>query len=1023
MGKTTRATSDLRNFKTAGHRLEYVCIIGELLMRTMIALRAGFVSGVSIIGLIGLPALAQTAATVPVPAAIATNAIEEIIVTAQRTSQSLQDVPIAVSAFSAEMLQRQQIQNSSDLQLTLPNITFTKGNFTGSSFTIRGIGDLCVGVTCDSATAIHVNGSPLIATRLFEAEFFDLERVEVLRGPQGTLFGRNATSGVINFITAKPDLTKVGAAGEVDYGSFKSIRVRGMLNLPITDTLGVRVAGFYLKRDGYTENLQNNTRIDGRDMYAIRGSVRWEPTDNTRIDLMAYYFKEDDNRSRIQKQLCQRDPTGVLGCLPGRLETGKLNGNSTFAGTLASQEGLRIVGGAAGPLLAPVGLGSLYGPDVYANFQEPKDVRQVRTAYDPTYKAMEQQYQARIEHDFGPAKLQVTGLYQKTSVDSSVDYNLGIQDPTQFKNGLTALTALGTVLPQFGQIKPALFPSGVNGPYCTSLAEPTGTGAFGPNGGQKLCNAVPLNFDRSNEQRRTWSVESIFTSQLDGPFNFLLGAIYLDSKLPENSYYVNGFDIDYITGVLGAATALGGRGVLPNGYLGTPFFRNHTDLTTLKSYGLFTEAYYAVNDDIKVTVGLRYNNDKKFVRARSTLASFFVPFGSANAFDSPFAGGFDADPATVCAGAGTAVAGTAGSRPGCEAFQVRSVKYGEFTGRAVVDWKISEDNLVYASYSRGYKSGGINPPLQPIFQVNESFAPEFINAFEIGSKNTFFDGILRANVTAFYYKYQGLQLSRIVARTSVNDNVNANVYGLEGEFIVKPTRELALNVNASYLHTEVSQDKFLSNPRDPSGGRSDAVIIKDVTNGSNCAVVPIVAGNAAATNNYVTAVNAQLGLRAPVSFGADSGVNGATGAFSVCSALAGNATAAGVQVLNAGVEVNIRGNQLPQAPTTKFSAGAQYTFEFGDMSAVPRVDFAYTGVSSGSIFNGNVNRIKSYSVVNAQVQVNGAEDKWYLRAYVQNLTNNNATTGLYVTDQSSGLFTNIFTLEPRRFGGAIGFKF
>ncbi|MFZ4689513.1 MAG: TonB-dependent receptor [Polymorphobacter sp.] len=958
--------------------------------------RAGLIGGVSLFGLLAAPALAQATAQA------ADTGIEEIVVTAQRTAQSLQDVPIAVSAFSAEALQRQQIQNSSDLQLTLPNITFTKGNFTGSSFTIRGIGDLCVGVTCDSATAIHVNGSPLVATRLFEAEFFDMERIEVLRGPQGTLFGRNATSGVINFITAKPDLNKIGAAGEVDYGNYDSLRVRGMFNLPITETLGVRLAGFYLKRDGYTENLFNGENIDGRDMYGIRGSVRWEPTENTRIDLMGYYFREDDNRSRIQKQLCQRDPTGVLGCLPGRLENGKLNGNSTFVGVLTSRELLRINGGAAfGGPLSSAGLGSLYGPDPYANFQEPSDVRQVRTAFTPEYFAEEEQYQARIEHDFGPAKLQVTGLYQKTKVDSRVDYNLGIQDPSVFQPGLAGLRGLAAGIPQFSRLPGFLIP---NGQYCSSNTEETGTGIYGPGGG--VCSSTPLTYDRSNEERRTWSVEGILTTQFDGPFNFLVGGIYLDTKLPENSYYVNGFGIDYVTGVLGAATALGSG--LPAGYLGTPFFRNNTDETTLKSYGIFGEAYWNVTDTIKVTAGLRYNNDKKFVRARSTLASFFVPFGTADAFASPFVGSFDADP------------GIAGN----QLFQEREVSFSEFTGRFVVDWQVSDSSLIYASYSRGYKSGGINPPLQPIFAVPESFSPEFIDSFEVGSKNTFLDGTLRANVTAFYYKYKSLQLSRIVARTSVNDNVDAEVYGVEGEFIIQPTRELAINIGASYLHTKVSQDKFLSNPRDPSGGRSDAVIIKDITNGSNCALVPKVAGNAAGANGYVGAVNAALGLRAPTAFPTDSGINGATGAFSICSALAGNAAAAGMDVLFAGVEVNIKGNQLPQAPEFKFSAGAQYTIEMDSgMTIVPRVDLAMTGESFGNIFNGYVNRISSYSVINAQVQINGKDDRWYARAYVQNLTDNSATTGLYVTDQSSGLFTNIFTLEPRRYGGAIGFRF
>ncbi|RYY35561.1 MAG: TonB-dependent receptor, partial [Sphingomonadales bacterium] len=139
-----------------------------------------------------------------------------IVVTAQRRAESLQAVPIAVSAFDSEALEKQQIDNASDLQLTLPNVSFTKSNFTSSSFTIRGIGDLCVGTSCDSATAIHVNGSPL--------------------------FGRNATSGVVNIVTAKPNLSDFGAAAEFEYGNYDSIKAKGMINIPIGDTLGVRVA-------------------------------------------------------------------------------------------------------------------------------------------------------------------------------------------------------------------------------------------------------------------------------------------------------------------------------------------------------------------------------------------------------------------------------------------------------------------------------------------------------------------------------------------------------------------------------------------------------------------------------------------------------------------------------------------------------------------------------------------------------------------------------------------------------------
>ncbi len=957
----------------------------------------------ALVMLAGAPAFAQQ--TAPAEEKADDTGIGEIVVTAQRQSESLQSVPIAVSAFTAEALDKQQIENASDLQLTLPNVTFTKGNFTGSSFTIRGIGDLCVGNSCDSATAIHVNGTPLLGTRLFETEYFDLERIEVLRGPQGTLFGRNATAGVVNFITAKPDLSGFKAAAEGEYGNYDSMKFKGMLNLPIGDTIGVRVAGYYSKRDGYTKNLFDNSNIDGRDMYAVRGSIRWQPSDTTTVDLMGYYFREKDNRARIQKQLCQRDNTGVLGCLPDRLEFGATNNNSTFVGALTSREFFAING-----LPAAFGLGSLYGPDNNSNFVNPANVRQVRTDFEPEYFTSEQQYQARLEQEFGSMKLQLTGLYQKTRVDSRQDYNINVADRSFYAGGLNTLQAAATgglgagLTPYFAPVAAAIIPNGPNGTLCVSETETTGTGSFG---GFKRCSTTVAEFDRSNSKNRSWSAEAILSSDFDGPLNFLVGGIYVDSKTTEGDYYVNAFGIDYFTGVFGSFTSIG-NSIPPASasYLGTPFFRNNAIENSLKSYGLFAEAYYDISDKMKLTAGIRYNSDEKFSQARSTLASFLVPYTSTSAFSSPFVGSFDADP----------------GRAGNQLIQERKVKFSEITGRAVLDYQISDRSLLYASFSRGYKSGGINPPLQPIFAVPEGFAPEFVNAFEIGSKNTFANGKFQLNLTAFYYQYKSLQLSRIVARTAVNDNVDANIYGVEAEAIIKPSREVLINMGFSYLHTKVSSDKFLGNPRDPSGGRSDAVIIKDITNGANCAIVPTVAGNTAAVNGFVAAVNAGLGLRAPTSFGPGTNLQ-ATGAFSICSVLKAN-QGANFSVRDAGVEVNIKGNRLPQAPVAKFSVGAQYTaYMDNGMTLVPRVDLTYTGDSTGSIFNGNIDKIKGYAQMNAQIQLNGVDDKWFVRGFIQNIANNNAQTGLYVTDQSSGLFTNIFTLEPRRYGISAGVKF
>ncbi len=997
--------------------------------------------GVSLIALsLAAPAYAQDA-----PAAESDEA-ETIIVTAQRQSESLQEVPIAVSAFNAVALEEQQIDNSSDLQLTLPNVTFTKTSFTSSSFTIRGIGDLCVGVSCDQATGVHLNGAPIPSTRLFETEFFDLERIEVLRGPQGTLFGRNATSGVVNLVTAKPSLARFAAAGEAEYGNFDSIKLKGMVNLPIGETIAARVAGYYQKRDGYTKNLFDGSRVDDRDQYAVRGSLRWEIDADTTIDLYGAYFDEDDQRLRIQKQLCHRDPTGVLGCLPDIRTNDYVNGNAALISTLPSVQTLRAAGGAAlGPAFAPLGLVNLTGPDVFAGQTNPADARVINSPFTPYYRASEEQYQAHIKHDLGPVSLDLTGGYSKTRVDAGLDSTLAAPNRAIYATGLATLAnyaangipGIPGSAAFFAPAAAALIPNGPTGVLCTSLPNEANTGVFG---GSTVCGNTPINNDRSIQRTRTWSGEAILASDFDGSINFLVGGIYVDNKISDNAYNVAAFGIDYASAVLGALTSLGRTlqgATTPPSYQGPPFFASATPDFRLKSYGLFGEVYWELNDRLKITGGIRYNHDQKSLTARNQLLNFLIPYGTADAYSSPFAAGFDADPSTACPTPGAAVAGAYGSQPGCEAFQISSASFHATTGRFVVDYKIADDSLVYASYSRGYKSGGINPPLAQGLSATTTFKPEFVNAFEIGSKNQF-GRALMLNASAFYYQYKGLQLSRIVNRTSINDNVDANIYGVELEAVVRPTAGLTVNMGASYLHTRVSEDLFVQNPRDPAAGRDDVVVLKDLQAAFNCVVVPNVAGNGAGARQLVGAFNGAIGLGGPVAFPAGSGVT-ATGAYSLCGNLAATianpsaglralfATPTGplaFSVVNVGIAQSIRGKELPQAPNYKWNAGVQYEAEFANgMTLIPRADLIYVGDSFGNIFNGAVNRIRGYTQINAQLQLNAADDRWFVRGFIQNLGDSSSITGLAVNDQSQGLATNIFTLEPRRYGIAAGFKF
>jgi iron complex outermembrane receptor protein len=132
----------------------------------------------------------------------------------------------------------------------------------------------------------------------------------------------------------------------------------------------------------------------------------------------------------------------------------------------------------------------------------------------------------------------------------------------------------------------------------------------------------------------------------------------------------------------------------------------------------------------------------------------------------------------------------------------------------------------------------------------------------------------------------------------------------------------------------------------------------------------------------------------------------------------------GIEVLSPCIELNLRGYKLPQAPTMKASAGIQYTAEFDNgMTLVPRFDITLTGEQYGNVFNGPINRLEPYVQANAQIQLNSADESWFVRGFVQNIFDSDSVTGLYVTDASSGLFTNIFTLDPRRYGVAVGISF
>ena len=875
--------------------------------------------------------------------------LEEVLVTAQKRSENLQNIPIAITAFDAGAMQARQITSVQDLRLSAPNVSYSKGNFTGSNFKIRGIGQDLVAATSDAGVGIHVNDVPLQDPRLYETEYYDIDQLVILRGPQGTLYGRNSTGGAVNMITSRASVDEMLGNIEGQYGNHDTIRVKGMVNIPLGDTLALRFAGISLQRDGYTRNLATGNDIDDRDQWSLRGSLLWLPADNTAINFMASYSDENSSRTRSPKQLCHNDPSGLLGCLPDKLAFDAVNPLAQLTGIIPSR---------LGPLGPQPGLSN-------DTSGVPRSMREVAADTDPQYSSDETLAILRLEHQFQHHELTVITSYHDTSLRSQQDYTMNSSPVQFFPSPLLSALAPVTYATYFSDNKlPISAPSRTN------------TGIVGGNIAGRS-NSLD-GYDISSADSRQYTFEANLASNYEGRLNFIGGVFALEADI-DNDYWVIANGLDYFSVVLPAVPiSLGGLvGVDGLGWV-SPSFHSTTRNYRLESAAAFGEAYYQLNDTTKLTAGLRYTRDKKTVHDAAYLFDF-----DADGMPVLQAFGADEDLALV------------------DPTRKDSEEWKEWTGRVVLDWSPemswSDASLFYASYSRGYKGGGFNPAFDPreFPDTAFTFKPEFVNAFETGTKNQLMGNRLQANLTAFYYDYSDLQISRVVNRTSFNENTDAEIYGLESEFVFAPTTNWLLNANVSLLQTAI-RDFSAVDTRDPTQGRSDTTLLKDNSNASNCVVFH---NGAPAPDmpqlNSCTTPTLSNGSPLPAPYDVGTGVS-----------------------------ADLDGNELKNSPSTTVSLGAQYTWDLERADVSVRLDYYWQDDMWGREFNRDpIDRVDSFDVWNAQATLTSNEKSWYISAYIKNITDSDALAGMYLTDPSSGLFTNVFPIEPRLYGITLGYNF
>ncbi|CCW18300.1 TonB-dependent receptor [Sphingobium indicum BiD32] len=215
----------------------------------------------------------------------------DIVVTAQKRAERLQDVPLAVTAVSADALANRQINDSNSLVQAVPSLTFQQGATpTNSSFRIRGIGTALFGQGVESSVSTVVDGVVAVRQTQGFTDLADIERVEVLRGPQGTLFGKNATAGVISVTTARPSRELEGR-GEVTIAEHGEYRARGTVSGPISDTMRARVTGFYNDVRGIARNIATDSWDNGSKSWGVRGKLEWDATENLNLLFTGEYRK------------------------------------------------------------------------------------------------------------------------------------------------------------------------------------------------------------------------------------------------------------------------------------------------------------------------------------------------------------------------------------------------------------------------------------------------------------------------------------------------------------------------------------------------------------------------------------------------------------------------------------------------------------------------------------------------------------------------------------------------------------
>jgi iron complex outermembrane receptor protein len=840
--------------------------------------------------------------------------IEEIIVTAQRREENLQDVPISVSAFTAEQMAARGTNDISRLEGQVPGFTFGRSG-SDARPAIRGVRTENVGVNGDTTIGFFIDGVYQSRASQATTGFVDIERVEVQRGPQGTLYGRNTFGGNIVISSAKPSLEGYFGGIDLTVGENGRFRTDAFVNAALSDMVAIRIASSYEKSDGYVKNVNplGNNLFDDDNRY-VRGSLLLQPNDafsalikfdySRRVGAggSAFGYKLAGSYFDVASRQQLYNATPVFGL---NTRGGNRDGvNDALPGSAVATSDLGVPIFAAG--------------DPYTIDTDQK------TILDLENKA----WTANLAYDFGSVTLK--------SITGYTDFGAIRTSDTDF-------------------------------------------------------SANQIGVDFQDTRAKTFSEElQLLSSDTESALTYVLGTYYFKDKL--TGVFIN----EQFSRII--------RNVTPNLNLaanGGGFYDQQRAET--ESFAAYAQASYAITEQLKFTAGVRHTSDKKdfaFANANAILPTAGtppVPQGTAITLGT----GPIPNSAFGTEGAATNCTYTTFPPPRsgfqCLASNTTILtgatydtkKFNKTTWRAGLDYQLSDDNLMYASVSTGFRSGGFNSGQGPA-ALQPTFNPETVIAYEIGSKNRFADNTIQINLAAFYNNYKGLQEQRQVpvgatTLSIIENSGKARSYGAEAELIWQPVDALQIGATFAYLNAKYTEY------RDVPAPFGTTILVTDAA-----ALTPTV------VNGVTIAPAGQRRLFAP---GYNCGLVAGTGGAGQPAAAYG---------------CDISGNSIPYSPEFTGAVYASYEIDLGSAGTLtPYASINFSSSFFGQPFNSILEKQDAFSKIDLRLTW-AYNENVSIQGFVTNVTDK-VTSTRFVWGGGGALQASY--APPRLWGARASFKF